>query len=208
MRRLLFAITLSLFSGAVYNASPAFSQEPTLDAPAGQETPREDQQAGEGQLDAPRNPDRAELPAPEVRERFIPGPKLDLPQPLHEPNVVRERPLTNLDLPVYGTPTHDSAHQPQYPRPYGASIPAPPRRNAEALEAIQRKAELKAAQRQRRMATQKWFGYSNSRPSASSAPFMGIYSPTWSGNTGSPYLWNGSTYWPSSIHYYESSVRR
>jgi hypothetical protein len=57
--------------------------------------------------------------------------------------------------------------------------------------AVRRKAELRAAQRNHRMAARKWFGLSNARPSASPVPVMGTYSPYWAGNDSDPYRWNG-----------------
>src|SRR6056297_3389801 len=49
-------------------------------------------------------------------------------------------------------------------------------------EAVRRKAELRASQRQQRLESQRWFGFSNLRPSASPLPYFGTYSPTWSGS--------------------------
>lgn len=63
------------------------------------------------------------------------------------------------------------------------------RRQDDPRIAIRRKAEYKAEQRQARLAATKWFGLSNARPSASAVPFMGTYSPTWTGNGGLPYQW-------------------
>lgn len=215
MRRFAFAVTLSLCSGILWTSAIGFAQEAELGPPITSEPALQAADAPPGDLppvDLPAEtasdstaPDAPTLETPTLDAPTLespapaplPGPKLDLPQP----PLVRERPLTQLKPPVHGMPMvpHDSAYQPHYPRLHGPSFPAPPDRKAEAQEAIHRKAELKAAQRQRRLATQKWFGYSNSRPSASAAPFMGIYSPSWSGNSNTPYLWNGSTYWPSSI---------
>ena len=112
-----------------------------------------------------------------------------------------DRPLTNLDRPVSNDSQDEtvdgSAHRPQYPgQPH--SYPSP-RRDEQAREAIQRRAEFKAAQRARRMETMKWFGYSNSRPSASSVPFMGTYSPTWVGNGSLPSHWSGVNGWSTSV---------
>jgi hypothetical protein len=59
-------------------------------------------------------------------------------------------------------------------------------------EAVRRKAEARAAQRQNRLAAQRWFGLSNSRPVASPVPYFGVYSPSWVGNTWSPYYWSGA----------------
>ena len=228
MRRLAFAVTLSLCSAILCSSATSFAQEAELGLPVaspraaavidddelqdllpGDPPPIVPTQADQVQADqaqADDAPAESTLQAPSLESPApapLPGPKLDLPQP----TVVRERPFTQLKPPVDVLPPHDSAYQPHYPRLHGPSFPAPPSRKTEAQEAIHRKAELKAAQRQRRLATQKWFGYSNSRPSASATPFMGIYSPTWSGNSNSPYLWNGSTYWPSSIRE-DLSIRR
>ena len=58
--------------------------------------------------------------------------------------------------------------------------------------AVRERAEFKAAQRDRRIAARKWFGFSNIRPSASADPYNGDYSPVWSSNNASsPYQWNG-----------------
>lgn len=57
--------------------------------------------------------------------------------------------------------------------------------------AVRRKAEERAAQRTHRIASRKWFGLSNSRPSASPIPVMGTYSPFWAGNASDPNRWNG-----------------
>ena len=64
-------------------------------------------------------------------------------------------------------------------------------RHDDAEMAVRRKAELRAAQRQNRMAARKWFGLSNSRPTASPIPTMGTYSPFWAGNDPDPNRWNG-----------------
>lgn len=108
-----------------------------------------------------------------------------------------DRPLTNLDRPVTNNSPDGSAHQPQYPgQPHSYPLP---RRDEQAREAIQRRAEFKAAQRAKRIETMKWFGYSNSRPSASSVPFMGTYSPTWVGNGSIPSHWSGVNGWSTSV---------
>lgn len=57
--------------------------------------------------------------------------------------------------------------------------------------AIRRKAEWKSAQRRLRLASQRWFGYSASRPIASPTPMMGVYSPMWIGNGTDPFYWVG-----------------
>ncbi len=57
--------------------------------------------------------------------------------------------------------------------------------------AVRRNAERRAAQRQARMASRKWFGYSNARPTVSPVPAMGTYSAFWAGNDPNPQRWNG-----------------
>jgi len=65
------------------------------------------------------------------------------------------------------------------------------RRHDDPKQAVRRKAEMKAAQRRARLAAMEWFGYSNQRPQASPTPFMGTYSPVWTGNSWDPYRWVG-----------------
>ena len=58
--------------------------------------------------------------------------------------------------------------------------------------AVRAKAEVYAHQRLRRLESMKWFGFSNSRPRASSDPFSGDYSPGWVANPGYyPARWGG-----------------
>ena len=62
--------------------------------------------------------------------------------------------------------------------------------------AVRRNAEYRAAQRRRRMAALKWFGFSNQRPQAGPEPFHGEWSPVWTSNNGVyPYRWAGGG-WP------------
>jgi hypothetical protein len=58
--------------------------------------------------------------------------------------------------------------------------------------AVRAQAEVRAEQRQRRLESMRWFGFSNTRPQASSDPFHGDYSPKWVANPGYyPARWNG-----------------
>jgi hypothetical protein len=58
--------------------------------------------------------------------------------------------------------------------------------------AVRRAAEFRADQRQRRIASSQWFGYSNSRPRVSCDPYNGDYAPTWTGNNSYyPNRWMG-----------------
>jgi len=65
------------------------------------------------------------------------------------------------------------------------------RRRSDPHAMVQERASYDAAQRQRRLATQRWFGISNARPSANVTPLMGAYSPTWVSNTANPMQWSG-----------------
>lgn len=58
-------------------------------------------------------------------------------------------------------------------------------------EAVRRKAELRTAQRQRRLESQRWFGFMNLRPPANPVPFYGSYSHTWVGSGRNVYNWHG-----------------
>jgi len=60
--------------------------------------------------------------------------------------------------------------------------------------AVRRKAEKKGEQRRHRLAAMKWYGYSQSRPTANSTPWTGVYSPNWVGNGADPYQWVGNVY--------------
>ena len=65
------------------------------------------------------------------------------------------------------------------------------KRYDDARLAVRRKAEFRAQQRSRRLAAQKWFGFSNQRPQANVTPFTSIYSPRWTGNGVNEYDWRG-----------------
>lgn len=58
--------------------------------------------------------------------------------------------------------------------------------------AVRRNAEFEAAQRRRRIAARRWFGFSNARPTAGIDPVHGDYSPSWtSGKRYHPFRWSG-----------------
>ena len=66
-------------------------------------------------------------------------------------------------------------------------------RHDDPKEAVRRKAEFRAAERQRRIAAREWFGYSNSRPSANPDPYHNTWSAHWSANNAvRPDQWIGS----------------
>jgi len=61
-------------------------------------------------------------------------------------------------------------------------------------QAIRRRAEFRAAQRERRIASQEWYGVSASRPNANITPWMGgSYAPGWSGNSRDSFRWSPAT---------------
>ena len=66
-------------------------------------------------------------------------------------------------------------------------------RYADPRQAVRAQAEYRAAQRSRRMAARKWYGFSNSRPIADTDPFHGGYSPRWVGNSYSSHWIGGGT---------------
>lgn len=58
--------------------------------------------------------------------------------------------------------------------------------------AVRAQADLRARQRQHRLESMKWFGFSNSRPRVSSDPFNGDYSAGWVATPGYyPFRWSG-----------------
>jgi hypothetical protein len=58
--------------------------------------------------------------------------------------------------------------------------------------AVRRNAESRGEQRRKRMASLKWFGFSNQRPTAAPDPYNGEYSPSWAGNNNLyPSRWSG-----------------
>jgi len=65
------------------------------------------------------------------------------------------------------------------------------RRHQSPKEAVRRKAELRSAQRQQRLESQRWFGFTNLRPPANPIPLYGTYSPMWTGSARDPYAWIG-----------------
>lgn len=60
--------------------------------------------------------------------------------------------------------------------------------------AVRQRAEFQANQRDSRLAARRWFGYSNLRPTASTDPIHGEFSPHWTGNNYVyPDRWNGGS---------------
>jgi hypothetical protein len=65
------------------------------------------------------------------------------------------------------------------------------RRYDEGAMAVRRKAQYRAQQRMLRISALKWFGMSNSRPTAAALPWGGTYSPRWVSNSRRPQAWVG-----------------
>lgn len=78
--------------------------------------------------------------------------------------------------------------------------------------AVRKNAEFRAAQRQRRMAALKWFGFSNQRPLAGCDPYHADFSPRWTSNNGVyPFRWSGVARpwvlgWPTLVAWPGSSA--
>jgi hypothetical protein len=98
---------------------------------------------------------------------------------------------------VRPTPVKATTAEPEFS--FGQMTPTPDmwlyqqalRRYSEPRAAVRRRAEFEADQRQARLAAQRWFGFSASRPTVNPTPFTGTYSPMWTSN--SPYAaeWRG-----------------
>lgn len=58
--------------------------------------------------------------------------------------------------------------------------------------AVRQRAEFVANQRRRRLASQRWLGYSKLRPMVSPTPWLSTWSPRWSGSTGRVYVWTST----------------
>ncbi len=56
----------------------------------------------------------------------------------------------------------------------------------------QMKAEARGQQRMNRLASQRWYGYSNARPTVAAIPFTAMYRSAWQRPGGWPYHWNRS----------------
>ena len=74
--------------------------------------------------------------------------------------------------------------------------------------AVRRNAEFRAAQRRYRLAAMAWYGFSNSWPTVSPLPFMGVYSPTWASSHADPYRWVGGGCPTVALHVREVRVTR
>jgi hypothetical protein len=71
----------------------------------------------------------------------------------------------------------------------------------------QQKAMDRGAQRMARLEASRWYGFSNSRPTASGMPFTTMYSPAWQQPGGRPFAWYTSSR-PIVIYNLDSPVVR
>jgi hypothetical protein len=69
----------------------------------------------------------------------------------------------------------------------------PPAPTMEPLSLAREKAVQRGEQRMARLAAMKWYGFSNSRPTAAVAPFTTMYSPAWQTPGGRPFAWYTSS---------------
>jgi hypothetical protein len=69
----------------------------------------------------------------------------------------------------------------------------PPAAPVEPLSLAREKAVQRGEQRMARLAAMKWYGFSNSRPTATTAPFTTMYSPAWQMPGGRPFAWYTSS---------------
>ena len=53
----------------------------------------------------------------------------------------------------------------------------------------QQRAEFRGQQRMSRLASQRWYGYSNARPTVAAMPFTAMYRAAWQRPGGWPYHW-------------------
>jgi hypothetical protein len=84
--------------------------------------------------------------------------------------------------------------------------PKPPKRN-DTPTVAQQKAMERGAQRMARLEASRWYGFSNSRPTASGMPFTTMYSPAWQQPGGRPFAWYTSSR-PIVIYDLDSPVVR
>jgi hypothetical protein len=66
---------------------------------------------------------------------------------------------------------------------------------------VQQKAQIRAQQRNERMATASWYGMSMSRPSGASTPFTSRYGSVWEMPGGRPYSWYPAYARPTYVFY-------
>ncbi len=81
-----------------------------------------------------------------------------------------------------------AGEQPAAPGVDGWYYQAAPERTTPARLSVQ-KAQQRGAQRMARLDALRWYGFSNSRPTASALPWTTMYSPAWQQPGGRPFAW-------------------
>jgi hypothetical protein len=109
--------------------------------------------------------------------------------PIWEPRDLRRDALPDPPIP---TPSSETTHSTLTQTPEMWFYSQERSRYEDPKNAVRRNAEFRAAQRQNRLASLRWFGMSNSRPIASPTPWFGTYSPAWTANSVDPYSWRTS----------------
>jgi hypothetical protein len=71
----------------------------------------------------------------------------------------------------------------------------------DSLSIIQQRAQMRADQRQERIATANWYGMSIGRPSGTSTPFTSRYGSVWEMPGGRPYSWTPAYTRPNYVFY-------
>lgn len=71
----------------------------------------------------------------------------------------------------------------------GDSWYRPPAVKQEKLSIAKQKAMARGQARQARLEAMRWYGFSNSRPTAATMPFTTMYSPAWQMPGGRPFAW-------------------
>lgn len=66
-------------------------------------------------------------------------------------------------------------------------------KRTDAPTVAQQKAMERGAQRMARLEAMRWYGFSNSRPTATAMPFTTMYSPAWQQPGGRPFAWYSSS---------------
>ncbi len=88
------------------------------------------------------------------------------------------------------------------------SYPQRQSRQASTADAIRRNAEFRSLQRHHRIASARWYGFSNSRPTATPTPWWGTHRAAWvSGTARRNYAFPG-THWPSHFVYADGTLAR
>jgi hypothetical protein len=131
------------------------------------------------------------LPAPVLNPAPVLAP---LPTPTPAPTSVTVQPTLSVSSELKATP--EMWFYEQYMREY-----------KDPKNAVRANAANDFQQRSNRLATMRWFGYSNSRPRVGADP-MNVYPPSWSSNTPlQPNRWQGTGGQPYYVARPESDLR-